>query len=245
MYLDTHIHILPGVDDGPVDVGESVEMARVLVDLGWSGAVATPHIRPGFCDEDPEQLRSRARVFSSTLEEQGIALHVLPGAEHYLDSIVYERVLAGRSLPLGGKGSLLLIEAPITHPVPNLAEKVFAMRLKGITPVFAHPERCHVFSDLGLASYVVQAGAHLQLNLGSLAGAYGRSSRALARQLLDRGLYSVAATDLHGAKEALDMLGAWVDDLTGAVGPKLRDRLLGENPRRLLEGREAIPLGAA
>ena len=41
--IDTHLHILPGVDDGPQTIEEAVALASVLVQDGIHTAVATPH----------------------------------------------------------------------------------------------------------------------------------------------------------------------------------------------------------
>ena len=43
--IDTHLHILPGVDDGPESMEESVALARVLVQEGIYSAIATPLCR--------------------------------------------------------------------------------------------------------------------------------------------------------------------------------------------------------
>ena len=44
--LDIHSHILPGIDDGARNVGESQEMARKYVAAGYSRVIATPHAVP-------------------------------------------------------------------------------------------------------------------------------------------------------------------------------------------------------
>ena len=45
-YADVHFHLLPGVDDGPEDMAESVELARAAVADGThdrGGHTARPH----------------------------------------------------------------------------------------------------------------------------------------------------------------------------------------------------------
>ena len=46
--IDTHLHILPGVDDGPETLQEALALARVLVQEGIHTAVATPHYNDEF-----------------------------------------------------------------------------------------------------------------------------------------------------------------------------------------------------
>src|SRR5437868_4866892 len=41
--VDIHCHILPGVDDGPATLEDSLLLARALVRDGITMAIATPH----------------------------------------------------------------------------------------------------------------------------------------------------------------------------------------------------------
>ena len=45
--IDLHCHILPGIDDGPADMAESLDMARQAVLDGIHTIVATPHSHNG------------------------------------------------------------------------------------------------------------------------------------------------------------------------------------------------------
>ena len=44
--IDLHTHILPGIDDGPVDWAESLSLAQALQDAGVTEVAATSHIKP-------------------------------------------------------------------------------------------------------------------------------------------------------------------------------------------------------
>ena len=110
-----------------------------------------------------------------------------------------------------------------------------------LLPLFAHPERCQEFERPGRAAEIVRLGASLQLNVGALCGVYGKTSRRLSERFLDEGLYAVAATDLHradGAHEWLDEALAALEKRAGTAG---LERLMAENPRRILAGEELAP----
>ncbi len=119
-----------------------------------------------------------------------------------------------------------------------MADLVFRLRRKGVSPLFAHPERCAEFERPGRAEEVVRLGAALQLNLGALAGVYGKPARKLAERFLDGGLYAVASTDLHSADSVRDWLAEALAQLERRAGPEALDRLLSDNPRRILAGEE-------
>jgi hypothetical protein len=46
--IDTHCHLLPGLDDGPATVDESVELAIEMVAQGVKSVVCTPHLSRQF-----------------------------------------------------------------------------------------------------------------------------------------------------------------------------------------------------
>ena len=46
--IDLHSHLLPGIDDGPRTLAESVEMARVMAADGVTLVAATPHVRDDY-----------------------------------------------------------------------------------------------------------------------------------------------------------------------------------------------------
>lgn len=241
MYFDLHVHLLPQVDDGAADLDEAVEMVRALAASGYAGAALTPHLRTDLFPNRPETLRRKAEELARVVASVEPEFELVPGAEHYLDERIFDLIVKGEGVPLGGKGSVYLIEVPMEGPVPWLEDRIFRLRLKGITPLLAHPERCAVFRDVDLARRLVDSGAHLQLDLGSIGGAFGRAASSLASELLAAGLYSVAGTDLHDAATAREDLGGWLRALDEIAGSSARASLLAENPRRLIEGRPLAP----
>ncbi len=241
MYWDLHLHLVPGVDDGAMDLEESRRMARALVAAGYAGGAVSPHIRPGLFDNRAEDLRPRIEALATALRAAEIPFEVFAGAEHFLVPGLLDGGDEGAFLPLGRSERYLLLEVPTVQPVVGLPDFVFRARLKGITPVFAHPERCATFDDLGLVRRLVDGGAVLQLDLGSLAGHYGRGPKKAARRLLDAGLYGVAGSDLHDAETAERALPKWIATLEKRAGLRDAARLLSENPQRLLAGEEVLP----
>ena len=47
--IDIHTHILPGMDDGAVDILDTIEMARLAAMSGVTEIVATPHFNIRDC----------------------------------------------------------------------------------------------------------------------------------------------------------------------------------------------------
>ncbi len=237
-FVDLHCHLLWALDDGCETPAETLAAARLLVALGFSDVAPSPHAIAGLPSGDVARSEARRIEAAALLAREGVALALHPNAENRLDEEFLGRVGGDGRRGIGAPGRWVLVETPFEAPVPALAELVFALRRKGISPLFAHPERCVEFERPGRAAEVVRLGAALQLNLGALAGVYGRPARRLAARLLSEGLYAVAATDLHRPAGAGEWLAEALDALEKRAGEQAIGRLLGTNPRRILAGED-------
>jgi protein-tyrosine phosphatase len=231
--IDLHCHLLPGVDDGARTLADALEMARALVDLGFSTVAPSPHARPEYAPADV--VEARLCELRAALAREGIALTLGRNAENVLDD-GFLATLGTPAARMLGAGRYVLVELPYTAPVPALPAILFRIRAKGVVPVLAHPERCLEFERKGRAAEAVRAGALLQLDVGALTGRYGSTAKKLSRAFLDEGLYALGATDLHSPVGARDWVGRALAELRGRVGEEAFRRLLCEHPGRLLEG---------
>lgn len=232
-FCDLHCHLLPGVDDGARTLEDALEMARALVDLGFDTVAPSPHAQPRYAPvEQVNEVRAALRL---ALDREQIPLRLVPNAENLLDADFMATLGTPAARTLGA-GKVVLVELPYTSPVPVLPELLFRIRLKGLTPLIAHPERCLEFERPGRAAEAVRSGALLQLDVGALNGRYGRNARRLSHAFLGEGLYAVAATDLHGPVGAREWVGAALETLRSKVGGEGVTRLLSAHPRRLMEG---------
>ncbi len=234
-FVDLHLHLLPGIDDGSKSIEESVAMGKALVSLGYTHAAPSPHRRHEYLSKDVALCAVRLNEVKAEFGKEGVALALYSNAEHFF---LEEDLLPSLGTTAQGVGasSVLLVEAPYTTSLPMLNEMIFRMGLKGVTPLIAHPERCFEFEKKGRAAELVAAGALLQLDMGALIGRYGKTAQKLARQFLDDGLYAVAATDLHSPVKAEAWLGESLKALEKAVGAQGFSELVEKRPRRVLEG---------
>jgi protein-tyrosine phosphatase len=212
--IDLHSHILPGVDDGPTTLEESVDIARRAAADGVRIIAATPHVRDDYPTSAETMERLVADVRRAVLEAE-IPVDVRPGGEiaiDWLDRLSDEEI--GR-FGLGGSPRYLLVEFPYSGWPLSLHEWVFRLVTRDITPVIAHPERnADVQRDPFELRPLVDAGALVQVTAASLDGRIGRSAKAAAVELVDRGLAHLLASDAHtpdvregGLAGAVDALG--------------------------------------
>jgi protein-tyrosine phosphatase len=215
-----------------------VALCAALAAAGFSDAAPSPHAWPELSDGAATEVK-RAQV-ASLLAAAAIPLALHASAENRLDGELLERAGRGGARPIAG-GKWVLVEAPFNLPLPGAEQLCFRLQIAGLRPLIAHPERCRAFQeDPGLARRLVDAGAALQLNLGSLVGFYGPPPKRLAERLLADGLYAVAASDLHRPDAAPRVLGDGMAALRRLAGDASLELLLDRNPHRLLRG-EALP----
>jgi protein-tyrosine phosphatase len=110
--IDLHCHILPGLDDGPATLEESVALARAARQVGIDMIVATPHIRADH-PFDPAEIGMRAGELEQALAGEEIELRIVAGAEVAISKV---RDLSDEILPTLclGPGPYMLVESPYT-----------------------------------------------------------------------------------------------------------------------------------
>ena len=192
--IDLHCHILPGVDDGALDIRDSAGMARQAAADGIEAICATPHIRHDH-DVRIDEISARVKAVNRRLREEGVPVEVLKGGE------VAETAAMGLSeeelarLALGDGRWILLEPAPgplddsLLRCVEHLAER-------GHRTLIAHPER-HLSEDMferieGLigAGALVQATADFFLRERMATGMVA---------LAEAGLIHVLSSDAHSS----------------------------------------------
>lgn len=240
--IDIHCHILPGFDDGAADLRDAMAMARIAAVSGTTEIIATPHF-PGE-EASLEQLGlllSRYAKLEQAIAREKLPLKLHPGAE-ILCLPQTPRLAKQRKLPTLGSTNYLLCEFFFNESRVYMDEMLRFLTGCGYRIVVAHPERYEaVQTDPGLAAQWFRAGYVLQLNKGSLTGAFGPEVQNTALLLLEQGFYHLMASDAHGTDSRTTDLRAARQRLEELCsGPYVRV-LLEENPRRLLQGLDMVP----
>lgn len=236
--VDTHSHLLPEIDDGADSMDEALEMARLAVADGITAVIATPHVREGYWENEPDGIRGCTRRMREALEAAGIELRLEAGAEVHLRSELAERAVEGAVPCLGEDGRYLLLELPRVFPDYLAEEAVQALRGRGIRAVIAHPERCDTLVNRPQILYrLIRAGALGQITGGSLEGTFGAEAKRAARRFLECGLGHILASDAHSAQRRRPVLSRARKLAASIVGEDEARRLVVDRPWAILEGR--------
>jgi len=241
-FIDTHCHLLPGLDDGPADWDESLAMARLAVADGIVTTIATPHQLGAFGTNDGETIRSRTAHLQEYLNQHDVPLRVLPGAEIRVEPELLERIRGGQLLTLADQGRYVLLELP--HELYLSLDSLLAdFRRAGLVGVLAHVERNHgILTQPARAEALVAAGCLLQVTAASLAGTFGPDAQHLAEDLIVRGLAHFVATDAHSVQARRPLLGRAFERVTELAGYRAAQALFCENPAAVVHDRLIQPL---
>jgi protein-tyrosine phosphatase len=235
LVIDLHCHILPGIDDGARDLSVSLDMARASVNDGVTVLACTPHILPGLYHNTGPQIRQAVQQLQSALDDAGIELKLITGADAHIVPDFAGGLRSGHLLSLADT-RYVLVELPHHVAPARLDNCFFDIALAGFVPILTHPERCTwIKQHYDTIRRLAQTGVWMQITAGSLTGAFGSSARYWAERMLDEGLVHILATDAHDTKRRPPNLSIGRDLADKRVGTEEAEHLVVTRPKGVVE----------
>ncbi len=265
--IDLHCHILPGVDDGALDVRDSLAMARQAQADGIQTVCSTPHIR----HDHPvaiEEIAARVDALQAELAAAGVDVLIVPGgelaqteADRLDDEQLRAVALGGAGSPgggyspdgggspggaegrtVGGTGGWVLLE-PAPGPLGDgLYEVVDRLAKRDMRAVIAHPER-HAGADFAeRLRGLVDGGCLVQWTAEFIAQApAGEYVMGLARE----GLVHVLGSDAHSSHGGRPVnLAAGFASLARVRSPEQMDWTIRTAPAAIVRGDRTLSVPA-
>ena len=193
--IDLHCHVLPALDDGALDLEDSVGMALQARADGIGTICATPHIRHDH-DVAIEQLPGLVAALNGELARREIAVRIVPGgevAQTALEQLSDEHL---RAVSLGAAGGWVLLEPAPGTLGDALHDAVDHIAARGLGVVIAHPER-HAGADLAQRLEALAAqGCLIQWTAAFVEAAQPGD---IVLRLAERGLVHLLASDAHSS----------------------------------------------
>jgi protein-tyrosine phosphatase len=232
--IDTHCHLLAGLDDGPRTDTESLQLAERLLADGIDRVLCTPHYSSLFPTRHEDAV-ARLRKLREELSQAGLAVELELAAEvgpavavaGPLEEIE-RRTIAGR---------FVLVEILPDTPAVTFETCVDRLEGAGLVAIFAHPERSH---DLGRHMAELDdarsRGALVQVVAPSLLGRWGPEAEANAWRLVETGRTDLLGTDAHGVRRRRPHLREAAGRIGARVGHDLVRDLTERNPAAVLRG---------
>lgn len=195
--VDMHSHLLPGLDDGLKTMEDTVAYIKELHELGYEKFICTPHILSDVHPNSPATILPRLEEVRAALAEENVSVKIEAAAEYMIDHEFEQAIKRGNQLLTFGK-NFILVEMSYLAPSPNFDQVIFDLRVMGLQPIVAHPERYNYYHpQFNQYEKMRDMGCLLQVNLLSLSGYYGKPIKKVAEKLIAENMIDFIGTDMH------------------------------------------------
>ena len=232
--VDIHCHILPGLDDGPDLLSESVAMAEMAIADGITHVVATPHANSMF-EFSSEAVK---RIRGELQDAVGGRLILATGCDFHLSFENIRDIASNTAKYTINQQSYLLIEFADFAIPPTMDETLHQLQLLGLSLVITHPERNRLIcSHPDRLRRWLYRGCYVQVTAQSVLGQFGERAQKYALQWLDEGMVHFVASDAHDTKRRPLQLRKAYEAVSERRGEEVAEALFQNNPMAAFEGR--------
>ena len=194
---DIHSHLIPGIDDGSPDMETTIMLLKKFIDLGYKKVITTPHIMSDYYKNTPEIILSGLDKVKAEIIKNKLDIEIEAAAEYNLEP-EFEDLLEKNNLLTFGTDKYLLFELSFFDEPPRLNDVIWKMREKGLSPVLAHVERyAYWHKDYDKIEEMINRGVKLQVNIGSIIGAYGPEVKKVSEKLIEDQVIDFIGSDCH------------------------------------------------
>lgn len=196
--IDIHSHIIPNIDDGSKSYEMSLEMLKRAEESGTKKIIATPHFFKGYWTESYISIKNKVKELNRLAKENNLNIEIYPGQEVFFNNYILEDYKLNEIGTLA-ESRYMLIEFPMDKiNFQKAIDTIYELKIKGITPVIAHPERYMDFiNDPEKINQFIDEGYLFQLNGGSITGLFGKEIKKTAETFLENNIYSFIGSDAH------------------------------------------------
>lgn len=229
-FIDIHTHIVPDVDDGARNFGESLEMLEMMIDQGVTDVIATPHVNSNATKTIWERQVNGYEQLKEKASNLKINLHL--GAEvkyrKYLLTDYHKYKIAGTDY--------ILMEFNWTTE-EDIHGVLKSLQDEGFKPIIAHVER---YSYLTLDDYkkLKENGILLQINSGAILGLEREIWTENAELLLAKKLVDFIATDAHNIENRTPNIKKAYEHLSHKLEKDYLKDIFYNNPLKIIKSKK-------
>jgi len=233
--IDLHCHILPGLDDGPGTMEESLQMAEAAIADGITHVVATPHASGRYAFDFVAVRRLRDELQART----GDRLKIATGCDFHLNPENLRALRRDASPFCINQRDYLLLEFNEVSIPPAMDQTLHEIQLSGLRPIITHPERNAILRTRPerLRRWV-RRGCYAQVTGGSLTGTFGPVAQKISADWIREGLIHFVASDAHNTRARPLKLQPAYNAVVDQFGEEKARALFQDNPLAAFEGRE-------
>ncbi|MGL5820112.1 MAG: tyrosine-protein phosphatase [Sarcina sp.] len=196
--IDIHSHIIPNIDDGAKSIEIAISMLKKAQVSGTQKIVLTPHYYKGKFMTPIEKIKELTLEVQKLCDEHDIYIKVYFGQEVFFTKYILEDLKEGIIGTINDSRYMLIEFDPEDLDREEAIEELYELKIRGITPIIAHPERYKIFQDKpNKINLFIEEGYLFQLNAGSINGIFGKEAKKVAEKYLKNNIYSFIGSDGH------------------------------------------------
>jgi protein-tyrosine phosphatase len=229
--IDIHSHIIHGVDDGPTNIEQSINMVAEAEKLGIREIIATPHYHEAIFE-----LERVEENFQELLERtQNYDVNISLGCELFLSTVnTFNSRIRNRTKK--SRTGRLMIEFPYNANYSDCIHIVGKLKQENITPILAHPERNRNFHhEYGGLIVLAKAGCLIQVDAASIVGTYGIRVKEFAKSLIQMNIADLVASNAHCPSDYSQWYMAAYNNVIQWAGQERASMMFSQNAKSLIE----------
>ena len=240
--IDFHNHILPNIDDGSKSLEMTINMLREAEKQGITDIVNTTHYKhPKMSNKNINYKNIQVEIekLQTIIKEQGISIKLHFGTEILFHNDLIK--LKNEKFATFHNGKYMLIEFLTNFLPENQRDVLFELKMKGITPIIAHPERYfEVQKNIEIISDWLEAGCIIQVDAGSLTGKLGKEAKGTSQKILNNRWCQIIGSDAHNDTNRNFCLSKAFEYAKESIGSEAM-KLVFDNPMSVILGKD-IPV---
>jgi protein-tyrosine phosphatase len=192
--IDLHSHLLPGLDDGPEEVSETLEIIKGMSSLGYIEIVPTPHKFHSLFNPDPNIVMGRIAALKKTMVRRFSFEYMcnIPKIKELSDHREFSRTSNGYKV--------IMVEFSPFVGKSEIERSVFSLNASGFIPLLAHIER-YLKDDEFWLELKKKYKVFFQSSVRTLAKASFHPKKKQVIRFLEKGIIDNLGTDLHRASQ--------------------------------------------
>lgn len=238
MQIDIHSHIIPGVDDGSINLDMSIKLLKISSESGTTDIIATPHVIDVNSTLTWDTIQSQADALQKKADEENIPIRVYPGAEMELNWDLLKIIQKDHHAFCLAGSRYMLMEMPSLMLPPHLDEMIYELQVLDIVPVLAHPERqMQLMEKPEKLLALLKKGCVAQSNGGSLTGVFGQKALENMHMLLNHDMVGFMGSDAHNLRHRNTDLKAARETIVKQWGERCAEELFETRPKCILDNK--------
>lgn len=232
--IDIHVHIIPGVDDGPATIDQSMAMAQMMYDEGVRQIIATPHRHHALQFRGESNIAEAYCEFKKELSKKYPDFEISLGCEFYIREGYISYIDSPMASIAMGESDYVLMEYDRQVTLAEVLESIYEFKIRNYKPIIAHVEMYPALSSIESIRVLREKGATIQVTASSLLGKQGKETRHQIQSWIGSGLIDFVASDGHSAKKRRPLLKQAYEDVSQHFGDAFAQKLFMKNQESLL-----------